>query len=163
MTTEDNDLNQQINAYMEKQFERYVNWYTENAKLAKNSLIAALIVIVICGLCLVFFPGPMDQMSFFQYRFDPTTAIQLGLIASIILSIYSMHTSFKRLRLCLAINAQLQSELSLFNEGDSAGAGDVDETAFNAFKSNVDRIMAENNPEVVAAVELDNRQRGETS
>ncbi len=159
MRSNDNELNQRINAYMENKYQRYVTWYGQNANLAKNNLIAAFVVVMICVLSIVFFPSSVDQMSFFQYKFDPTNAIKLGLFASIVLAIVSMFTTFKRRSRCLAINAQLQSELFQFQERDKDDAGVRDEAAFDAFKSHVDAIMAASNPEVVAAVELDNDQK----
>lgn len=155
MTSKDKKLDQQINAYVENEYMRYVAWYTENSKLAKNNAIAALVVVLICVLCFVFFPSSMDEMSFFQNKFDPTNAIKIGLLASIILAVYSLYTIFKRWKFCLAIEAQLQSEFSLF--------GERDEAAFKAFKANVDGIMAASNPEVVIAVEQDNLQKGKSS
>ena len=163
MTSKDNELNQRINSYIENEYQRYIAWYTQNSKLAKNNLVVAFVVVIICTLSIAFFPSSMDQMSFLQYRFDPTNAIKLGLLASIILSIVSMYTTFKRMNFCLAIKAQLQSEFSLFHERDKDDAGASDEAAFNAFKSNVDGIMAASNPEVVIAVERDNLQKEKSS
>jgi len=155
MAPKDSELDEQINTYLEKEYQRYVAWYSQNAKIAKNNLIGALVVVLICTICLVFFPNTMDQMSFLQFQFDPTNAIKLGLVASIVLAIVSMRTTLKRMNSCLTLQAQLEAEHSLFTERN--------ETAFNAFKSNIDRIMAAVNPEVVTAVERDNLDKEEAN
>ncbi|NQV98402.1 MAG: hypothetical protein HQ483_01795 [Rhodospirillales bacterium] len=163
MTSRDKKLKQKINTYREKQYQRYLSWYAQNAKLAQNNLIAAFVVVVICTLALVLFPGPMDQMSFLQYSFDPTNAIRLGLAASILLALYSMFTSFRQRTRCLAIKSQLLAAFSQFHEGDKDDAGAVNEAAFHAFTARVDAIMAAANPEVVIAVELDNQKNDKSS
>ena len=159
MTSKDNELDQRINQYTENEYQRYVAWYSQNSNLAKNNLIAAFVVIIICTLFITFFPSSMDQMSFLQYSFDPTNAIKLGLLASIILAIVSMYTTFKQMKRCLAIKAQLQSAFDQFQKRDEDNAGPKDEAAFNAFQVSVDGIMAASNPEVVIAVERDNAQK----
>ncbi len=163
MTSKDNKRGQRVEAYLETEFQRYVNWYVQNAKISKNNLIAALVVVVVCALLLVFFPGPMDEMSFLQYRFDPTLAIKLGLLASILLALHSMYASFKRLRHCLATGARLQTALSQFEGRDPGDADAKNDVAFQAFKSNVDAIMAVANPELVVAVARDNAQKKKSS
>ena len=163
MTSENTELDQQIGAYLEQQYQRYLNWYGENAKLAKNNLIAASVVVVACALLLVFFPGPMDEMSFFQHTFDPTNAVKIGLLASVLLALYSMFTSFRQRKRCLDLTVQLQTEFSVFQDRDTTDAGPDDEAAFETFKSSVDAIMAAANPEVVIAVERDNAQKAEAS
>ena len=162
MTPKDNKLDQRINAYIENEYQRYVNWYSQNSKLAKNNLIVAFVVVIICALSIAFFPSSMDQMSFLQYSFDPTNAIKFGLLASIILAIVSMYTTFKQMKRCLGIKAQLQSEFDQFQNRDKDNAGPSDEAAFNVFKMSVDGIMAASNPEVVIAVERDNAQKSKS-
>lgn len=163
MASEDNELKQRISTYVESQYQRYVTWYGQNAKLAKNNLIAAFGVVLICALAFVFFPSPMDQMSFLQYEFDPTNAIKLGLVASIALAVFSMQTSFKKMKSCLTTKAQLETEFSVYQEVETDEAGAVGEAAFEAFKSKVDGIMAASNPELVIAVERDNLQKQKSS
>ncbi|MEZ7846645.1 MAG: hypothetical protein QMB27_11700, partial [Rhodospirillales bacterium] len=64
MSAPDTEFTTRLNSYTKTQFQRYLNWYGQNAKQAKNNLIAGLVVMVISSLFLVFFPGPMDDMSF---------------------------------------------------------------------------------------------------
>ena len=159
MASKDNELAQRINAYTENEYQRYISWYAQNSKIAKNNLVAACVVVLVCTLFIAFFPGPMDEMSFLQYSFDPTNAIKFGLFASIILAIYSMYTTFKQMNRCLAIKAKLQSEYEQFDKRDKDNAGPHDAAAFKAFKSGVDGIMAASNPDVVIAVERDNAKK----
>ena len=133
MSASDNEFNTRLSMYTETQFQRYLNWYGQNAKQAKNNLIAGLAVVVICALFLVFFPGPMDDMSFLQYTFDPTNAIKLGLVASILFSCVSMYTSSKHMKHCLSTEALLRSEYAQFGARTSDDAGPNDEAAFRAF------------------------------
>lgn len=158
MSAPDTEFTTRLNSYTESQFQRYLNWYGQNAKQAKNNLIAGLVVMVISSLFLVFFPGPMDDMSFLQYTFDPTKAIKLGLLLSILLSGVSIYTSSKQMKCYLSTEALLRSEYAKFNARSSDNAGPNDEAAFRSFVSGVDEIMAAQNPEVVIAVARDNDQ-----
>lgn len=158
MLASDTEFTTRLNSYTETQFQRYLNWYGQNAKQAKNNLTAGLAVIVISALFLVFFPGPMDDMSFLQYTFDPTKAIKLGLLSSILFSGVSIYTSSKQMKRCLSTEALLRSEYAEFNARTFDNAGPNDEAAFRAFISGVDGIMAAQNPEVVIAVARDNDQ-----
>ena len=156
MSILDDQFNCRLNDYITTYFEQYIFWYIENTKISKNNMLAALVVIVICVLFFLFIPKSIDQMSFFQYSFDPTFAIKLGLLASILLASVSIFTSYKKMKSCLIGNKILLYEHTLFNERDKDNSGPNDEAAFSEFVSAVDGIMAATNPEVVIAVSQDN-------
>ena len=151
----DGQYNSRLNDYITTRFEQYMNWYVESIKIARNNLLAALVVIVTCALCLSFIPSSIDQMSFFQYSFDPTLAIQLGLFISALLALFSMFTSYKMMKNCLAGKVLLQSEYALFfaREDDS---GLNDEAAFAAFVDAVDGIITATNTEAVIDISQGN-------
>ena len=133
-----------------------MNWYIEGIKISKNNLIAALFVIIICALCFLFMPSPIDQMSFFQYSFDPSFAVQLGLFTTAILAFFSMFTSYKKMKSYLKGKVLLQSEHALFRARDTDGLVLNDEASLAAFIFAVDGIMTATNPEVVIAISQDN-------
>jgi len=162
MSILDDQYNSRLNDYITTRFERYINWYVENIKISKSNLFAALVVISICTLCLLFIPNSMDQMTFLQYSFDPTAAIQLGLLASIALAFISTFTTYKKMNFFLTAKALLQSEHALFSARDTDNSGPNDEAAFAAFVYAVDSIMAATNPEVVLTVLDDNSLKEKT-
>ena len=141
-----------LNDYITTRFELYINWYVENIRISKINLFAALVVIVICSSCFLFIPKPMDQMTFFQYSFDPTIAVQLGLLSSIVLALVSTVTTCKKLKICLTAKALLQSEYDLFSAREEDNSVLNDDAAFETFVNAVEAIMAATNPEVVIAV-----------
>lgn len=156
MAAKDKKRDNRIEFFIEKEYGRYVAWYEGNAKNAKNSLIAALVVVVICALCLVFFPDEIDPMSFFQYTFDPTLAIKIGLGLSIGLAVMSMASSFMQRRRGLAQIAKLQQAFSRYDEEKS-------DASFETFSSHVEEIMQAANPEMVRAVKHHNETQKESA
>ena len=156
MSNLDDQYSFRLNDYITNQLDQYLNWYTENAKISKINLLAALVVISICALSLLLTPNTLDQMSFFKYSFNPTFAIKLGLLASIVLAFLSMFTSYKKMKSCLVSKALLQSEYALFSKYYSENPEPNNEAAFSAFVSAVDGIMAATNPELVISVLQDN-------
>ena len=148
----DDQYNFRLNDYIINRFEPYINWYIENIKISKNNFLAALVVIAVCSLCFTFISKNMAQMTFFQYSFDPTIAIKLGLLASIVLAFLSMFTTYKRIKKCSTAKASLESEHALFSARVTDNSGPNDKSAFDAFVYAVDGIMAATNPEVVIAV-----------
>ena len=141
-----------LNDYKTTRFEPYINWYVENIRISKNNLFAALVVIGICASCFLFIPSPMDQMTFFQYSFDPTIAVQLGLFSSIALALVSTVTTCKKIKSCLTAKALLQTEHAIFNARKKNDSGPNDDAAFETFVNAVESIIAATNPEVVIAV-----------
>jgi hypothetical protein len=152
----DDQYNSRLNNYITTRFDRYINWYIENTKISRINLFAALVVIVICTLCLLFIPNSVDQMSFLKYSFDPTLAIKLGLLTSIGLAFFSMFTSYKKMKCFLTEKALLQSEYALFRERDVDISELNHEAEFVRFVNAVDCIMAATKPEIAIAVSQDN-------
>ena len=148
----DDQYNFRLNDYIINRFEPYINWYIENIKISKNNFLAALVVIAVCSLCFTFISKNMAQMSFFQYSFDPTIAIKLGLLASIVLALLSMFTTYKKIKKCSIAKASLESEHALFSARVTDNSGPNDTAAFDIFVYAVEGIMAATNPEVVIAV-----------
>jgi len=149
-------LDDQYNSRLDDYVTTRCRWYIENIKISKNNLFAAFVVIAICALCLLFIPNSIAQMSLFQFFFDPTFAIKLGLLASIVLAFVSMFTSYTKMKNCLTEKALLQSEYALFNSRGTDNSRPNDEAAFAAFVLAVDGIMGANNHEVVIAMSKDN-------
>ncbi len=162
MTSNDTATNDPIEIYLSENYQRYSAWYEQQAAIAKNNMIAGAVVVAVCCLCLVFFPESMDQMRFFQYHFDPTNAIKIGLLAAIVLAFVSMYPSVKQMRRSMALHAQLQSEFTAFqNRRHGKNKTDL-KTEFDDFKQSVEAIMAASNPDVVRAIELDNSTKRES-
>ena len=162
MSISDDQYNERLNDYITTRFELYINWYVENIRISKNNLLVALVVISICALCLLFFLFSLDHMTFLQYSFDPTTAFQLGLLASILLALTSTFTTYKKMKSYITAKALLQSEHSLFSARDTDNSRQDEEASFAAFVDGVDSIMAKINPEVVIMVLGDNELKEKT-
>jgi hypothetical protein len=148
----DDQYNFRLNDYLINRFEPYINWYIEDIKISKNNFWVALVVIAVCSLCFNFISKNMAQMSFFQYSFDPTIPIKLGLSASIMLAFLSIFTTYKKIKKCSTAKASLESEHALFSARVTDNSGPNDKAAFDTFIYAVDGIMAATNPEVVIAV-----------
>ena len=145
MVLSDNEYSFRLNNYMKTKFERYLNWYVENIKISKNNLSAALFVIVVCALCLLFFPNSIEGMIFFQYSFDPTFAIQSGFYISIILALFSIFTSYRKIKSYLTIKVLLQSQYALFSARSTDISCSNHEEEFIEFVHAVDSILTANN------------------
>ncbi len=162
MSVLDDEYSSRFDDYITTRFEKYINWYIENIEISKKNFFAALIVIAICNLCFLFIPNPIEQMNFFHYSFDPTFAIKLGLLISIGLAFFSMFTSYKKMRICIAGKSLLQSEYKLFKSRVTNNSGPNEEISFAAFIHAVDDIILANNPEVVTVMTKDNALKDKT-